>query len=439
MPSARSPKPTTKLGTRASLQLRLGEQGTPVGVLGFVQQGRRAFSQFAYDAAWLGSPEVFEISPDLPLQAGYQVHKAAGDNDSVFHGALADTAPDAWGRRVVDRAHARARRDNPQLGPLTELDYLCAVDDFSRVGALRLHHDGQYLRTVQAGRRSTPPFIELERLYAATRALERSQETAEDLAYLQGRGTSLGGMRPKCTVLDEDGHLAIGKFPSIQDSLNVTRAEVLALRLAERAGIRVAQSRCVTLHGTPVALIRRFDRTEGQRRIPYLSAASLLQASRREDRAYSELVDALRQRGSQPLEDSRELWRRLLFNLLVTNVDDHLQNTGFLYDGAGRWRLSPAFDLNPMAGKRRESKTWLTEDTGPIDDVGVLLARCAYFGLNRAQATVVLAEVLAAVSQWRTVGQSPDVGLGAAELDAFEDAFEHPQTAAARDFLARAT
>jgi serine/threonine-protein kinase HipA len=274
--------------------------------------------------------------------------------------------------------------------------------------------------------------VELGRLLAASRAVETAQETAEDLAYLQGRGTSLGGMRPKCTLQDEHGRLAIGKFPSVSDGVNVTRAEVLALRLAALAGIRTAQARCITLERTPVALIERFDRTTNQQRIPYLSAASFLLAERHEERSYAELAEVMRQRCAQPTEDVRELWRRLVFNLLITNTDDHLHNLGFLYAGASQWQLAPAFDLNPMPGKLRESKTWLTEDTGPIDALDVLLNQSAHFELNRNQAEHIVSEVLGAVRQWRKVGSQPEVGLTATELAEFEEAFEHPQIQAAQ-------
>src|SRR5690606_34377908 len=144
-----------------------------------------------------------------------QIRKPRTKDDSPFFLALADTEPDAWGRRVIARAHAKERRMNPALGSLNELDYLCAVDDFSRIGALRLRKaNNGYLRSVEEGRRTTPPLLELGKMMAASRAVELGQETAEDLKYLQGRGTSLGGMRPKCTVLDKDGTLALGKFPS---------------------------------------------------------------------------------------------------------------------------------------------------------------------------------------------------------------------------------
>lgn len=399
-----------------------------VGALVYVRQGRRENSAIAYDESWLANPERFNVSADLQLAQGYQTHKAASPHDSVFHGAIADTAPDAWGRRVIARDHAKRRKDDPRLPALTELDYLLAVDDVSRVGALRLRDpDGGWHRTVPAGHRSTPPLIELERVFRASRALERGQETSEDLRYLQGRGTSLGGMRPKCTMVDEDGWLAIGKFPSVGDTRSVTRGEVLALKLAAQAGIAAAPARIVQLGDVPVAVIRRFDRDRADGRIPYQSAATLLQASREEDRSYTEIVDAIRTHGYAPTQDVRQLWRRLVFNLLITNVDDHLQNHGFLHMEHGLWRLAPAFDINPFPDRERESKTWLSEQDGPITDVQMLLARAAYFALDTDQALAILAEVHAAILNWRQLATSAEVGLRTAELGDFAPAFEHEQ------------
>jgi len=419
---------TSAASVRQQVQLCIGKAGTRVGSLVYVRQGRRENSAVAYDESWLASPGRFNVSADLQLALGYQPHKAASPRDSVFHGAIADTAPDAWGRRVIARDHARRRKDDPRLPVLTEIDYLLAVDDFSRVGALRLSDsDGRWHRTVAAGRRSTPPLIELERIFQASRALERGQETIEDLRYLQGKGTSLGGMRPKCTILDEDGWLAIGKFPSAGDARSVTRGEVLAMTLASRAGIDAAPARIVQLDDAPVAVVRRFDRDGDDGRIPYQSAASLLQASREEDRSYTEIVDAIRTHGHAPTQDVQQLWRRLVFNLLITNVDDHLQNHGFLHVERGQWRLAPAFDLNPFPDKDRESKIWLSEQDGPITDVQMLLARSAYFALDADRALAVLTEVHAAVSSWRQLALSPEVGLRPAELDDFAPAFEHEQ------------
>lgn len=421
---------------RQKVGLCVGRAGTPVGSLAYVRQGRRENSTFAYDEAWLTNPARFNVSADLQLAPGYQSHKAVSPLDSVFHGAIADTAPDAWGRRVIARDHARRRKDDPLLPALSEMDCLLAVDDFSRVGALRLREpNGRYLRTVAEGRRTTPPVLELERIFLASRALERGEETADDLRYLQGKGTSLGGMRPKCTLVDEDGRLAIGKFLSVSDTRSVTRGEVLALHLAEQAGIDAAQARIVPLDGLPIAVIRRFDRDHADGRIPYQSAASMLQASRAEDHSYSEIADAIRAHGHAPTQDLRQLWRRLVFNLLITNVDDHLQNHGFLHVEKGLWRLAPAFDLNPFPDKERESKTWLCEEDGPITDLPMLLARAAYFALDANQALAVLGEVHAAVSNWRQLALRPQVGLQAAELDDFAAAFEHAEMEAAAALL----
>lgn len=151
----------TVASIRRQVQLCIGKAGLPVGSLVYVRQGRRENSAFAYDEGWLVSPARFNVSADLQLLAGHQSHKAASPHDSVFHGAIADTAPDAWGRRVIARDHAKRRKDDPRLQALTELDYLLAVDDFSRVGALRLGDpDGTWHRTPMLGRRSTPPLVE---------------------------------------------------------------------------------------------------------------------------------------------------------------------------------------------------------------------------------------------------------------------------------------
>lgn len=423
---------------RRKVQLCIGKADLNIGTLVYVKQGRRENSAIAYDESWLADPVGFNVSADLQLVGGYQTHKAASQIDSVFHGALADTAPDAWGRRVIARDHAKRRKKNQELPALTELDYLLSVDDFSRVGALRLRDsDGTWHREVDSGQRSTPPMIDLEKIFQASRAVEQGQETIEDLRYLQGKGTSLGGMRPKCTLLDEQGKLAIGKFPSIGDTRSVTRGEVLAQNLAARAGIEAAGARITLIENTAIAVIRRFDRDDQDGRIPYQSAASLLQASRQEDRSYTEIADAIRTHNHSPTTDLHQLWRRILFNLLITNVDDHLQNHGFLHVANGLWRLAPAFDLNPFPDKERESKTWLSEQAGPVTDVKMLLDSADYFALNNTQALGILREVHGAIAQWRKLALSAEIGLTLRELDDFAPAFEHEQMDAARQLLTK--
>jgi len=422
-------KPAAKQATtRTQMDVFLGKAEKPLGRLIFVKDGLREFSQFTYGDEWLADAQFFDVSPDLTRLSGYQLRKPPTKNDPCFFLALADTQPDAWGRRVIARAHAKARAKDASLGPLTEADYLACVDDFSRVGALRLRDEsGQYLRSVPDGARSTPAFLELEKILLASRAVEVSQETAEDLAYLQGKGTSLGGMRPKCTILDSDGALSLGKFPSVNDERSVTRGEVLALRLAQLAGIDSAHSRVVVVQDQAVAMIRRFDRTPEQNRIPYISGATLLQANRDDEHSYTEIIDVMRSKCANFVEDARQLWRRLVFNHLITNVDDHLQNIGFLYCGNNQWRLAPAFDLNPFPDKDRESKTWLSEDSGPITSTQQLLDQAARFELSQPQAQSILEEVAAAVDRWRDVATSAEVGLQTHELNEFKPAFEGGQ------------
>lgn len=281
----------------------------------------------------------------------------------------------------------------------------------------------------------TPPLIELAKVFAASRAVERGEETAADLRYLQGRGTSLGGMRPKCSLVDINGRLAIGKFPSLGDTRSATRGEVLALHLAAHAGITVPAAHIVMLEATPVAIIQRFDRDAAGARIPCQSTAAFLQAGRDEDRSYTEIADLIRAHGYAPSRDLHQLWHRLVFNLLITNVGDRLQNHGFLHVEHGLWQLAPAFDINPFPDKLRESRTWLSEQDGPITDLAMLMARAPWFALDAARALTILAEIHQALRRWRTLARSAAVGLRADELDDFAPAFEHEQSVLATRLL----
>lgn len=424
-----------------TVQVAVGEAALSLGSLTYGKDGKREYSTFRYAESWLSDASRFEISPDLPLIPGYQFRKAPTKEDSVFHFAFADTEPDGWGCRVIARDRAKRRKAAQSAGEpvpsasLTEMDYLLGVDDISRIGAIRLMDDrGQFLRTIEEAGRGTPPLLELTQLMAATRAVEMNKETEADLRYLRGRGTSLGGMRPKCTIVDEDGHLAIGKFPSIKDDRSVTRGEVLALHLAKVAGLSVAESRVVTADDIPVALIRRFDRLNGGR-IPYLSAGSMMQVSREDDHAYTEIADAIIAKSIQPSQDLEEIWRRLAFNLLITNVDDHVQNHGFLHVAMGQWRLAPAFDINPFPDKDQELKLWLDESYGPVDSITAVVDRAGYFRLDAAAARRVLGQVYAAVRGWRQVATSAEVGMSLRDLEDFAPAFENEQMRIAETLL----
>ncbi len=423
---------------RRTIGVFIGQGPRRVGSIHFDAAGARESAAFQYDAAWLEAPDRFALAPTLPLVAGAQFHRKPKDG-SVFHAPIADTEPDGWGRRVILRDSAKqrqaARRSGTRDGaraPLGSLDFLLAVDDFSRAGALRFQDEqAVFQRAPEDGRRTAPPLIELGLLLSATRAVENNTETAADLAFLRGRGTSLGGARPKCSVIDEKGQLSIGKFPSVTDERAVTRGEVLALRLAAAAKIRAAEAHVVDSDGSPVALIRRFDRAPGGKRLMYVSAATMLGVAPGDttEHTYTEIVDALRVHGAAAQEDIEELWRRVAFSILITNVDDHLLNHGFLHVESGKWRLSPAFDLNPFPERVRELKTWISEDTGPEASVAALLSVIKYFRISSARAKQILREVEHAVSGWRKTGRA--LGMSSAELDQFEEAFEHSERSAA--------
>lgn len=424
---------------KRTIQVVMGDASVPVGALDFSSDGRRESVAFTYDPRWLGNPKGFAIDPSLPLAAGPHFHKRTqAQHSSAFFGVIADTEADGWGRQIIARNYVAFQREQRASGkavsvaPLSSLDYLLAVADYTRVGALRfIDEKSVYQRAPEFGRRDAPPLVELRAMLAATTAFEQRSESARDLRYLLGRGTSLGGLRPKCSVIDDDGTLSIGKFPSVGDTRSVTKGEVLALRLAKEAGINAAVARTVYCDGAAVALIRRFDR-EGNKRILYASARTLLGANDDGEHSYTEIADAIRQGGQDVSADLEQLWRRMVYNVLITNVDDHLNNHGFLHSGGGKWMLAPAFDINPFPDKARLLKTWISEEAGPEASIESALSVAPYFGLSKERAARIVGEVESAVGHWRRVAASAEVGMSSKEMDPFVEAFEHSARIEAR-------
>ena len=369
---------------------------------------------FEYAAEWLGRAGAFAIDPtSLPLRAGPH-HSAA------LFGAMQDCGPDRWGRMLIERAvrkHVLARK------PYQDLDYVLALDDASRIGALRFRADaaGPFLA---AGGGKIPPLVQLAALLNAANAVHGETETAQDLRYLLGQGSPLGGARPKSAVALADGQVAIAKFPKPDDVRDIAAGEILALTLAKKAGIQVPAHQLVNVRSEGISVITRFDR-DGARRIPFLSAHSLLGLAPGEPGAYTLLADGIRQFGHDTAGDLRELWRRLVFSLLVSNYDDHLRNHGFLMRGPGRWALSPAYDLNPVPeiDRTQSPETPITEEQEE-PAITVALAAAPRFGLKATAAKAILREVLAAVSDWRKTGRQ--LRLKAHTLDAYATAFDHP-------------
>jgi serine/threonine-protein kinase HipA len=309
---------------------------------------------------------------------------------------------------------------------------LLLVDDEARQGALRFadREGGPFLTEGSAKR--LPPQVELPKLLSAAQRFLDAKESDEDLRLLIAPGSSLGGARPKASVREKDGHLAIAKFPRRDDEFNAVLWEATALALAKKAGIAVPNARVATVAKQSVLLVRRFDR-EGARRIPFLSAMSMLESRDNDTRSYMEIVDALRQHGAAPREDMEALWRRLAFNILISNTDDHLGNHGFLYEGRDGWRLSPAYDLNPVPVdiKPRILTTAINEDDHTAS-LALALDVAGYFELNADRARTIATEVGRVVSPWRQ--EAAGLGLTKPEIERMASAFEHRDSEMARGF-----
>src|SRR5580658_573423 len=375
---------------------------------------------FEYDPAWLQHPARFSLEPALQLGPG-PFHTPA---DTPMFGAIGDSAPDRWGRALMRRMERRrAERAGTAPRTLQEIDYLLLVDDEARQGALRFaeREGGPFLR--EEGVKRIPPLVELPELLSAAEHVMEDKDTEEDMRLLFAPGSSLGGARPKASVIEKDGHLAIAKFPRKDDEINTVVWEAVALALAAKAGIAVPVNRIEIIAKKPVMLLRRFDR-EGNRRLPFLSAMSMLGAKDNETRSYLEIVDALRRHGAAPKEDMEALWRRLVFNILISNTDDHLRNHGFLYAGQEGWRLSPAYDLNPVPTdiKPRILSTAINEDDNTAS-LALAIEVAGYFELADAKAREIAADVGKAVSKWRE--EAALHNLTKNEIDRMASAFEH--------------
>jgi serine/threonine-protein kinase HipA len=385
----------------------------------------REGATFEYDRSWLAHPERFSLEPALQLGPG-PFHTTS---DQPQFGAIGDSAPDRWGRVLMRRAERRrAERDGETPRTVREIDYLLMVDDESRQGALRFsaRQGGPFL--ADRGPMKIPLLIELPRLLSATEHFLSDTDSDEDLRLLLAPGSSLGGARPKASVRDRDGHLAIAKFPKKGDEVNAVLWEAVALTLAAKAGIPVSAWRIEIVAGKPVLLLRRFDREQGFR-VPFLSAMSMLGAQDNEARSYLEFVDILRQHGAAPKEDMHALWRRIVFSILISNTDDHLRNHGFLWAGPG-WRLSPAYDLNPVPTdiKPRILTTAIGLDDGTAS-LNLALDVAAYFELSLDGARRIAAQVGKAVGTWRK--EAARIGLTASEIGRMASAFEHEDLKAA--------
>ncbi|MDX2496230.1 MAG: type II toxin-antitoxin system HipA family toxin [Desulfuromusa sp.] len=385
-----------------------------VGMCRYYRRGRSQSSTFEYDQTWLDFPESFAIDPEnLPLTPG-PFHRSS--SNSGLPGAIRDTAPDRWGQQLIRRAF-RKQNENRAL---SEIDYLLAINDQTRIGALRYKREGEEAFDHDVGTYRVPPLVSLLALLNAADAVNSNTETAEDLRLLLNEGSPLGGARPKSAVQDQDGSLAIAKFPKPDDDRSIPHGEVLAMELAKKAGIDVANARLVSVADRPVALIKRFDR-DSNSRIPFISAMTFLAKDDGEASTYTEITEVIRKHSREPTKDLHELWRRVVFNVMSSNLDDHLRNHGFLYDGNGLWRLSPAYDLNPMPAyeKVREMTTWISEE-GPDANVDIAIRAAEYFRLKESEASEILDEVTGAFHRWTDTAKG--IGMSNSDIEQYATA-----------------
>jgi serine/threonine-protein kinase HipA len=389
--------------------------GTPIktGWLWTRFQNGRETASFEYDHEWLRHPKRISLDPALQLVEG-PFHTSA---DKPLFGAIDDSAPDRWGRLLIRRSLRKSRKT------FKDVDFLLTVDDETRQGALRFKadEDGPFLTTYEKSR--VPPLPSLGRLLSAATHVLQDKESAEDLKLLLAPGSSLGGARPKASVRDRDGHLMIAKFPRKEDEMNLIAWEAVALTLAKKAGIEVPTWRLESIGQRSVLLSRRFDR-EKNRRIPFLSTLSLLQAKDNEMHSYLEIADEIRKISRNPHADLKALWRRIVFNVLISNVDDHLRNHALLYDEVAGWRLSPAYDLNPTPTdiKPRILSTAidLSDQTASLE---LTLSVASHFELGSREAKKITKEVAESTRSWRKTATS--FKIKKREIDRMSSAFEH--------------
>lgn len=391
-------------------------------------RGKEVFS-FAYDKAWLQSGEFRLLDPNLGQFGGSQYIRDEKPN----FGAFLDSSPDRWGRLLMKRREAiMARSKDCKSRVLTETDYLLGVYDGSRMGALRfkLNPTGEFLDDNKE--LTTPPWANIRDLEYASLKLE-ADDSIDDPEYrkwlnmLIAPGSSLGGARPKANVVDTEGHLWIAKFPSGNDSKDMGAWEKVVNILAARCGIDVPETQAEHYSSKQhTFLSRRFDRTNDGRRIHFASAMTMLGQSDGADHttgaSYLDIVDFLIRHGANVDRDLEQLWRRIVFNIAVSNCDDHLRNHGFLLTENG-WVLSPAYDINPDENGTG-LKLNISEDDNSLD-FGLALSVSPFFRVSEVAAEAILKEVEATTANWRKVAS--DCGISRSEQELVRLAFNAPK------------
>jgi len=386
-----------------------------MGMLSATQaKGRTAFN-FKYDSDWFKSAARFHLDPDISWYSGPQF-----PNNKENFGVFTDSMPDTWGRKLMQRRAAQlAKENNRPVKSLQDLDYLLGVHDFTRMGALRFKTDpnGSFLDS--DNHVPVPPWASIRELQFSAKVFEEdvTGEDKKSLELLFAPGSSLGGARPKANIVDDKGNLWIAKFPARNDTTNKAAWEYLAHRLALQSGLSMSDCRLEHIYGDyQTFFTKRFDR-DGEERIQFSSAMTMTgnneEMLRGNTASYLEIAEFLQNSGSQNKTDLLELWRRIVFNIAISNTDDHLRNHGFLLSDGG-WRLSPAYDLNPSIDK---AGLGLNIDLyNNALDIDLAKSVGEYFQLNNRQMDKIIAEVEEGTGNWREIASELDIPRHEQEL-----------------------
>ena len=387
-------------------------------------RGKEVFS-FEYHEGWLGSDQpILHLDPNLGFYKGKQYLPDGKNNFGLF----LDSAPDRWGRLLMRRREAlQAKLEGREEKTLFESDYLIGVFDGHRMGGLRfkLDQDGEFVNNQK--KMATPPWTSLRELEYASLQLEKDDaiedpEYTKWLGMLMDPGSSLGGARPKASVLDEQSNLWIAKFPSSNDDKNIGAWEMVLHELAKACGIQVPGARLFQFSGKHhIFLSKRFDRIN-HKRIHFASAMTLLGyqdgADFHDGLSYLDIAAFIIQHGASVKADLEQLWRRVVFNILVSNTDDHLRNHGFILTNIG-WQLSPAYDMNP--NEMGNGLTLNISENSNEQDISLALETAKHYKLKNDEAIKILNDMQREIAKWRTVAKK--VSIGSSEIEQTKRAF----------------
>ncbi|MBQ4241348.1 MAG: type II toxin-antitoxin system HipA family toxin [Lachnospiraceae bacterium] len=392
-----------------------------LGTVHVSQTKGREFYSFEYDEQWLAKDAML-LDPDLQWYRGRQY---ISDNKQVF-GFLSDSAPDRWGRRLMNRREElRAKKGGEKPVKLMESDYLLGVFDESRMGGLRFKADpdGEYVSNDTDF--ATPPWTSLRELEQAATEFEKNETSDNDfwLKQLLAPGSSLGGARPKASVIAPDGSMWIAKFPSKHDEFDSGAWEMVVHELALLCGINVPEARAEVFSSLGTTfLVKRFDRA-GKERIHFSSAMTMLGKSDGADAtdgsSYLEIVSFLKANGANPKQDLIQLWKRIVFGMAVSNTDDHFRNHGVLLTNNG-WILSPMYDVNPDVFGEFLSLN-VDSDNSAID-LNLAIEASKYYGITKADAASLADEIVRKVdNNWRALAGK--YGISHSEAERMSPAF----------------